>query len=171
VSATSTRLPVLVQCDCVTPSSTVASRVPGIPSNQGFRTKRQETRSSPEGEPRSPIVDPGLLHMHHRPRAASSRRQARLWVAREAATRLIAEQPETAAASGQTASREARPTGPAESCQLPRAGLCLGRPCGTHRRAGQRQADPWSSKMGTVDHNIGRPPDVSVAVSSYLDWP
>jgi hypothetical protein len=28
-----------------------------------------------EGEPRSPILDAGPLHMHHRPRAASSRRQ------------------------------------------------------------------------------------------------
>jgi hypothetical protein len=45
------------------------------------------TRSSPEGEPWSPIVDAGPLHMHHRPRAASSRRQARSWVAREASPR------------------------------------------------------------------------------------
>ena len=45
------------------------------------------TCSSPEGELRSPIVDAGPLHMHHRPRAASSRRQARLWVAREASAR------------------------------------------------------------------------------------
>ena len=40
-----------------------------------------------KGEPRSPIVDAGPLHMHHRPRAASSRRQARLWVARETRAR------------------------------------------------------------------------------------
>ena len=44
-------------------------------------------RISPEGEPRSPIVDAGTLHMHRRPRAASSRRHARFWVAREASAR------------------------------------------------------------------------------------
>ena len=44
--------------------------------------ERPRTSYSPQGEPRSPIVDAGPLHMHHRPRAASSRRHARLWVAR-----------------------------------------------------------------------------------------
>ena len=40
-----------------------------------FAIQTRKSRNSPEGEPRSRIVDAGPLHMHHRPRAGSSRRQ------------------------------------------------------------------------------------------------
>ena len=62
-------------------------QMPAPARRQGSRAAIQDTPYSPEREPRSPIVDAGRLHMHHRPRAASSRRQARLWVAREASAR------------------------------------------------------------------------------------
>ena len=52
------------------------------------------------------MVDAGPLHMHHRPRAASSRRQARLWVARNASAKLeVDEAPAPTVASGDGATR------------------------------------------------------------------
>src|SRR5580704_1144434 len=63
------------------PATTAWARCPRENASRSGRA-RLRTCSSPEGEPRSPIVDADPLHMHHRPQAASSRRPARLWVAR-----------------------------------------------------------------------------------------
>ena len=61
--------------------------MPAPSGKEGCANRAPIDLSLPDGEPQSPIVDTGPLHMHHRPRAASSRRQARLWVARKASAR------------------------------------------------------------------------------------
>ena len=53
----------------------------------GSRRAIQQTPYSPEGEPRSPIVDAGPLHMHPPASGSELAPSARLWVAREASAR------------------------------------------------------------------------------------
>ena len=71
-------------------SNGVPRRKVRAPLSHGERS-RGEDRLRPEirreGEPRSPIVDAGPLHMHHRPWGSEFAPSARLWVAREASAR------------------------------------------------------------------------------------